>query len=92
MSEQIKDASLPTAVVSRFELTGEERVLLARERYEAKDRQALARLYEPFAEAFFEYTARGYADRYHQANLCKAFRFCARLMLELDSSYWAFDW
>ena len=92
MSKPIEAASLSSPSVSRFELTDEERVLLALERYEAKDRQALARLYDPFARAFYEHTAHGFAERYKSANLCKAFRFCARLMLELDSSYWAFDW
>lgn len=92
MSKPIKAASPSSPAASRFELTDEERVLLALERYEAKERQELARLYDPFAAAFFEYTAHGFAERYKSANLCKAFRFCARLMLELDCSYWAFDW
>ncbi len=92
MSKRIEEATAYQVSDNRFALTDEERVLLAKERYEAKDRQALAGLYDPFAGAYFEYTARGYADRYHQANLCKAFRFCARLMLELDCSYRAFDW
>lgn len=92
MSKPIETATLPPVAVSRFELTDAERVLLAKERYEAKERQALARLYDPFAKAFFEYTARGFAAPYKPANLCKAFRFCARLMLELDCSYRAFDW
>lgn len=92
MNKQIEVTSPSSPAVSRFELTGEERVLLAKERFEAKDRQELARLYDPFAAAFFEHTAHGYAERYHQVNLCKAFRFCARLMLELDCSYRAFDW
>lgn len=92
MSKPIEATSISSPAVNRFELTHEERVLLALERYEAKERQDLARLYDPFAKAFYEHTAHGFAERYKSANLCKAFRFCARLMLELDSSYWAFDW
>ena len=92
MNKQIASANLPPPALSRFELTAEERVLLAKERFDPKDRQALARLYDPFAAVFFEYTANGFAERYKQANLCNAFRFCARLMLELDCSYWGFDW
>ena len=92
MSKPIEAATLSSPAVSRFELTDEERVLLALERYEAKERQEFARLYDPFAKAFYEHTAHGFAEPYKAANLCKAFRFCARLMLELDCSYWAFDW
>lgn len=92
MNKQMKDTNLPPSSVSRFELTAEERILLAKDRYEAKDRKALSRLYDPFAGAFFDYTARGYSEHFKQANLGKAFRFCAHLMLELDGSYWAFNW
>lgn len=92
MSNRIEVTSPSSPAVSRFKLTDEERVLLAKERFETKERQALARLYDPFAAAFFEYTAHGFAERYKQANLCNAFRFCARLMLELGCSYWAFEW
>lgn len=92
MNNRIEVASPSSPAVSRFELTDEERVLLAKERFEKQERQALARLYDPFAAAFYEHTAHGFAEPYKPANLCKAFRFCARLMIELDSSYWAFDW
>jgi hypothetical protein len=95
MNKPINETSptiLLSSDVSRFELTADERLLLAKDRYETKDKKALARLYDPFAGAFFEHTAHGFAERFKQGNLCRAFRFCARLRLELDCSYWAFDW
>lgn len=95
MNNPPNQTSLPTLLplpVSRFELTADERLLFAKDRYEARDKKALARLYDPFAEAFFEHTAQGFAEPYKSANLSTAFRFCARLMLELDCTYWAFDW
>ncbi len=85
-------ASPLSPAVSRFELTGEERILLAKERFGGEDRRALARLYDPFAEAYFAFTARERAERFKKDNLYSAFRFCARVMIELDSSYWAFEW
>ena len=69
MTIQTEVASPLSPASSRFELTGEERGLLAKERFEGEDRRALARLYDPFAKAYFAYTARERSERFKKDNL-----------------------
>lgn len=85
-------SSATQAAVRRFTLTDEERRILSKDRYEAADRQALAELHQPFAEAFHRYNAQGRPRTQYMNDLYRAFRSCAQMMLDLDCTYWAFDW
>ncbi len=76
----------------RLTLTDEERRILSKFRYEASDRQALAELHQPFNEAFYRYNAQGRPRTHYMNDLYRAFRSCAQMMLDLDCTYWAFDW
>ncbi len=52
----------------------------------------LQRFWAPFDEACRRHTLRSSTALGHRAKLGAARRLCARLMLELDDPYWAFDW
>src|SRR5262247_168702 len=91
MSQRAKAVTTCNAV-RRLMLTDEERRILAHERFWPSDLRLLADLFQPFEQAFRQYTARGYAASYHQHNLSRARPFCALLMLTFDCTYWGFDW
>jgi hypothetical protein len=72
-----------------FTLTEHDRLILAERTVRKGDRESLPDLWEPFRDV---YLARVRSrDQTHQF-LWRAFRFCARMMLGLDCTYWAFTW
>lgn len=70
-------------------LTDAERVIFGKRQIRAWDRAAVAHLWEPFRDVYVERVRP--LDQRHQG-LWAAFRFCGRMMLELDCTYWAFTW
>jgi site-specific recombinase XerD len=83
--------TVPSAA-RRLELTDEERTALSRDFYNAKEQKTLSSLLGPFEEIYLKYTIRNCEPAYQINNLRSDFRFCARMMLELDCTFWAFDW
>lgn len=76
----------------RMTLTDEERNALSQTSYHAKTQQTLSYLLGPFEEAYLKYTTCNCDPAYRTHSLRSDFRFCALMMLELDCTYWAFDW
>jgi hypothetical protein len=78
-----------TADARRFTLTERDRVALAKPTIRKTDRESVPDLWEPFRDTYLSRVRP--ADCTHQF-LWRAFRFCARMMLALDCTYWAFTW
>jgi integrase len=70
-------------------LTEHDRLILAQRRIRKGDRESLPDLWEPFRDVYLARVRP--TDQTHQF-LWRAFRFCARMMLGLDCTYWAFTW
>ena len=77
------DRSLPAT------LTDAERVIFSKPTIRAWDRAAAASLWEPFRDRYREQVR---PLDWREQGLFRAFRFCARMMLALDCTYWAFTW
>ena len=76
----------------RLTLTDKERQLLATKRWDAKEKQQIAELFDPFKKAFVHYCVRNRQARYHHYAFSEALHFCGKLMLEFDCTYWGFEW
>jgi integrase len=70
-------------------LTEHDRLILAQRTIRKEDRESLPDLWEPFRDVYLARVRP--RDQTHQF-LWRAFRFCARMMLGLDCTYWAFTW
>lgn len=73
-------------------LIAADRRVLARDRYARSDRARIAHLYAPYEATFLRYVARGPMVGDPSNHLWRSFRLCARMMLELGCTYWAFTW
>lgn len=73
-------------------LTAADRRILEQERYSRADRARIPHLYAPYEHAFLRYVARGPMTADTSNHLWRSFRLGARLMLDLDCTYWAFTW
>lgn len=76
----------------RLTLTKQERQVLAMQRWDVKEKQQIAELFDPFEQTFLLYDVRDRQARYHHYAFSKALHFCAELMLEFDCTYWGFEW
>jgi len=76
----------------RLILTERDRQLLSQKIITANERDELKDLYQPFAEAYRTYQTEGWSQRLVQGVITTAFRFCGQMMLDMDCTYWAFDW
>ena len=83
---------LRTADGKRLALTSRARQLLSQYKITAKERDELADLYLPFAEAYSIYHTEGYSQQSACKILLGDFRFFGRMMLDMDCTFWAFDW
>lgn len=92
MSTQISPNRPELNTVRRLTLTDKERQILATKRWNAKEKEQLAELFDPFQKAFLHYGVRDRQTRDHRQALNYTLRFCGELMLEFDCTYWAFQW
>ena len=76
----------------RLTLTKQERQVLTMQRWDVKEKQQIAELFDPFEQTFLLYDVRDRRARYHHYAFSKALHFCAELMLEFDCTYWGFEW
>ncbi|MBL0239502.1 MAG: hypothetical protein IPQ00_02845 [Chloracidobacterium sp.] len=76
----------------RLTLTDKERQLLATKRWDAKEKQQIAELFDPFKKAFVHYCVRNRQARYHHYAFSEALHFCGKLLLAFDCTYWGFEW
>lgn len=73
-------------------LTDAELRTLRKRRYSEQDLAILAHLLEPFERVFRMYTVPTCREASYRIYVQTAFRFLARMMLDLDCTYWAFTW
>ena len=84
---------MSTKVVPRpLKLTAADPRVLMQERYSSGDRARIADLYAAYEEAFLRYIARGPMAGDTSNHLWRSFHVCARMMLDLGCTYWAFTW
>ena len=70
-------------------LTDQHRIVFAKRKILATDRESVADLWEPFRDAYVTHVRPAETA---QSALLQAFRHCAQAMLALDCPYWAFTW
>ena len=85
-------ADVKTDEAKPLKLTVTDRRILAKPRYDRDDRAKLCHLYAPFEEAFLRYALSDSVAKYSHTAVNRPFRMCARIMLALDRTYWAFTW
>ena len=75
-----------------LKLTATDQRVLTQEHYTSADRARIPHLYRPYEEAFLRYVARGPMSGDPSNHLWRSFRLCARMMLDVGCTYWAFSW
>lgn len=76
----------------RLTLTDLDRQLLSQTNLTESGRRSLADLYQPFEETYRRHHSAGWSPQNSPATVQESFRFCGRMMLEMNCTYWAFDW
>jgi len=80
------------AIARQLKLTAADLRVLSQERYSSADRARVQHLYALYEDAFLRNVARGPMAAETSNHLWRSFRLCARMMLDLDCTYWAFTW
>lgn len=80
------------AIPRQLKLTAADLRVLSQERYSSADRARVQHLDAPYEDAFLRNVARGPMAAETSNHLWRSFRLCARMMLDLDCTYWAFTW
>lgn len=85
----VNDAIL---IARPLKLRDHEREALAKSRYSKVEMAALEDLFAQFKRAYYEFTIRDAPPHLHQCYLSHAIHLCAQIMLELNCTYWDFNW
>lgn len=81
-----------TAGQHSLKLTRLDRQHLAKGKFTDAVRAKIPHLWPPYEAAYRTHVLKGRALKQPAHGLCESFRLCARMMLDLDCTYWAFTW
>ena len=76
----------------RLTLNDSDKRLLTLPKLVESGRRGLADLYQPFEKTYLRHQVTGLSRGAAKKNVQQSFRFCGRMMLDLDCTYWGFDW